>query len=64
MSICQQISLIVEQLPETEQHLVLELVRRISPDDVLTADDIADIEDARDEYSRGESVPASAINWN
>jgi hypothetical protein len=64
MSIAQQISFIVEQLPETEQTLILELVRRISPDDILTATDLTDIEEARLEFARGESVPESAINWD
>ena len=64
MSLTQQINLIVEQLPEAEQLLILELVRRINPDDVLTPEDIADIKEARAEYARGERVPDNAINWN
>jgi len=64
MSIAQQICLMVEQLPETEQILILELVKRINPDDILAPDDIADIEEARMEYARGETVSESAINWN
>ena len=64
MSLTQQINLIVEQLPEAEQLLILELVRRINPDDVLTPEDIADIQEARAEYARGETVPDNAINWN
>jgi hypothetical protein len=64
MSVAQQITLIVEQLPETEQRLILELVRRISPDDILTSEDIADIEEARAEYARGETIQDAAINWN
>jgi hypothetical protein len=64
MSLAQQINLIVEQLPETEQKLILELVRRINPDDILTPDDIFDIEEARMEYARGETIPDSSINWD
>ena len=64
MSIAQQISLMVEQLPPVEQKLILEIVRRINPDDVLSADDISDIEEARAEYVRGESVAEANINWN
>jgi len=63
MSIAQQINLIVEQLPETEQRLILALVSRINSDDLLTAEDIADIEEARAEYASGESVSANAVNW-
>ena len=35
MSIVQQINLMVEQLPEIEQRLILELIRRINPDDTF-----------------------------
>ena len=38
---------IVEQLPETEQNLVFELVKRLSPDD-LSPDDILTCEDIED----------------
>ena len=64
MSLATQINLIVEQLPEVEQRLILELVKRINPDDVLTPEDIADIEEARAEYARGETVSGSGINWD
>jgi len=64
MSLTQQIFFFVEQLPETEQKLILELVKRISPDDILTPDDMDDIGVARAEYARGETVSDSAINWN
>ena len=63
MSLAHQINLIVEQLPEAEQRLVFELVKRISPDDTLSLEDIADIKEARDEYARGETILGSAINW-
>jgi hypothetical protein len=63
MSITQQIGFIIEQLPEADQRLILELVMRINADDVITADDAADIESARAEYARGETIPESAINW-
>jgi len=65
MSLANQISLFVEQLPERNQIILLELVKAmISPDDLLSDEDIADIEQARAEYARGESVPHNAINWN
>jgi len=44
--------------------LILELIKRMNPDNLLTSDDITDIEEARAEYARGETVPDSAINWN
>ena len=65
MSIAEQINVIVEQMPEKRQSLILELIKTmISPDDILTDEDIADIEQARAEFARGEAIPASAINWD
>lgn len=65
MSIAQQINLIVEQMPETKQALLLALVKTmISPDDILSEEDIADIEQARAEFARGEFVRHEDINWD
>lgn len=65
MSLAQQINLIVEQMPEPTQALLLALVKTmISPDDVLSDEDIADVEQARVEFSQGESVRHEDINWN
>ena len=65
MSLAKQISSFVEQLPEKNQALVLELVKTmVSPDDVLSDEDIADIKQARAEFERGEFVRHDAINWN
>jgi len=65
MSLAQQISSFVEQLPEKNQALILELVKTmISPDDVLTDEDTVDIKQARAEFARGEYVKHDAINWN
>jgi predicted transcriptional regulator len=35
----------------------------MSPDDILTAEDIADIQQARAEFSRGEFVTHEDIDW-
>jgi len=65
MTLAKQINSFVEQMPEQNQAILLELVKTmISADDILTDEDIADIKQARDEYARGESVPLSAVNWN
>ena len=65
MSVAQQISTIVEQMPEKNQVLVLELVKTmISPDDILTDEDIADIKQARAEFARGEFTRHEDIDWN
>ena len=36
----------------------------LKSDDTLTDEDIADIEQARAEFARGEAITASVINWN
>ena len=33
------------------------------PDDTATPDDLEDIQQARAEYARGETIPHEAINW-
>ncbi|MDR2168170.1 MAG: hypothetical protein LBE35_10035 [Clostridiales bacterium] len=57
MTLVQEINSIVEQLPQRQQRLILDLVSLINPDDILTDEDIADIREARAEYARGETVP-------
>ena len=64
MSIAEQINMMVIQLPTDEQQLVYELIRRINPYDILTAEDIADIEEARAEFERGDTVNHNNINWD
>lgn len=65
MSLAQQINSIVEQMPETKQALLLALVRTmVSPDDILSEEDIADIGEARAEFVLDESVRHEDINWN
>ena len=65
MTVTEQISTIIEQMPEKNQMLVFELVKTmVSPDDILTDEDIADIKQARAEFARGEYVHHEHINWN
>jgi predicted transcriptional regulator len=65
MSLANQINVIVEQMPEKKQALLLELIKNmVSPDDILTEEDITDIEQARAEFARGEFVRHEEINWN
>ena len=63
VTLAQQINSMVERLPEPEQTLVFELVRRLVPDDMATPSDLAAIAAAREEYKRGDAVPDNAINW-
>ena len=54
---------LIDYLPETEQYLLLEIVRRFIPDDVVTPDDIAAYNRAMEEYRRGEAIEGDAIKW-
>ena len=65
MSLTEQINTIIEQMPKKKQMLVFELVKTmVSPDDILTDEDIADINQARAEFARGETVAHEDIDWN
>ena len=59
-----QLNEMIDYLPESEQALLLEIVRHFIPDDVATPDDKAAITAARNEYANGETSSFSAINWN
>lgn len=60
----EQLVTVIDNLPETEQTLLLEIARRFISDDAATEQDIIDIEKARAEYAAGETVAHSAINWD
>jgi hypothetical protein len=64
MSLTEQINTIVEQMPVKNQVLVLELLKiMMSPDDILTDADMADIVQARAEFARGEYVRHEDVDW-
>lgn len=55
----------IDTLPETEQLLILEIVKRMAvDDDIATVDDIAAIKAAEQEYKNGETVNHNDINWD
>lgn len=54
----------IDYLPETDQTLLLEIVRRFIPDDVATESDRLDIAEARFDYRNGSTVSHDSINWN
>lgn len=62
--ITEQLSNMIDYLAEPEQLLLLEIVKRFIPDDVATAEDIADIEIAKNEYAGGETVSHNDIDWD
>jgi len=53
----------IEYLHEPEQMLLLEIAKRFIPDDIATSEDIFDIQQADDEFSRGEFFAEEEINW-
>ena len=59
-----QLDDMINCLPEQEQLLLFEVVKRFVPDDVATATDLEDIQSARTEYARGETVSHENIDWN
>jgi len=68
-STAQQIIEMIDMLPEKEQSLAFEIIKRLvlawDPD--FTKVTLAEAEihaDAMDEIERGDTIPHSAINWN
>ena len=59
-----QLEEMLDYLPETEQAIIFEIVKRFVPDDVATSDDLEAIEAARSEYAKGEITSHAAINWD
>ncbi|MDR1663322.1 MAG: hypothetical protein LBR83_00155 [Clostridiales bacterium] len=64
VALASQINTMVEQLQEPEQKLLVEIIKRVLPDDVATPDDLMDIASAREEYDRGETINEDDINWD
>ena len=67
--ITQQITEMIDMLPETEQNLAFELVKRLvlawDPDFTkVTPEEAAAIEEAEREFERGEYVRHEDIDWS
>ncbi len=67
--LAQEIADMVDMLPEADQNLAYEMVRKLvlawDPDFTrLTPSERARLEEAEAEIARGETVPDSAINWD
>ena len=67
--ISQQIAQMVDMLPETDQSLAYELVRKLvlawDPDFTkVTPSEALELEEAVREYEAGETTPHDAINWD
>lgn len=64
LAIRNQLVEMIDCLPEQEQALLFEIVKRFVPDDVATDDDLRAIQAAHEEYARGETVNHNNIDWN
>jgi len=53
----------IDCLHEPEQKLLLEIAMRFIPDDVATAEDVLDIQQADLEFARGEFFTDDDIDW-
>ena len=67
--ISQQIAQMVDILPDADQELAFELVKKLvlawDPDFTkVTPAEAAELEQARLEFERGETVSHDAINWD
>ena len=67
--ISQQIAQMVDILPDADQELALELVKKLvlawDPEFTkVTPAEAAELEQARLEFERGDTVPHDAINWD
>ena len=54
----------IDYLPEHEQRIIFEIVKRFMPDDVATPEDLEDIKAANEEFERGEFVRHEDIEWD
>lgn len=64
LSVKEKINEMLDYMPEQEQLIIFEIVKRFAPDDVATADDLEAIAAARKEYLHGETVSHEAIDWD
>lgn len=63
-SIKNQLIEMIDCLPDQDQVLVFEIVKRFMHDDIATADDIRAIQAAHEEYIRGETIDHNDIDWS
>ena len=54
----------VKKLPLKMSRQLLEIMKRLLPDDVATAEDIMDIALAREELTKGEAIDFNDIDWS
>lgn len=59
-----QLDAMIDCLPEPEQVLLFEIVKRFVPDDTATTDDLQAVQAARAEYAAGKTVNHNDIDWS
>lgn len=55
---------VIDCLSEADLALLLEVAKRLIPDDVATFEDLQAVTKAREEYQNGETVSHDAIVWD
>ena len=63
MNLTAQINDMLEYLDDTEKILLLEIIKRFIPDDIITPDEREMIEVANRELANGETVSYNDIEW-
>ncbi|GHV18777.1 hypothetical protein FACS189425_08240 [Clostridia bacterium] len=64
MSTVQKINFLVERMTENDQAFLMDMISRMIPDDIATPDDIEAVAAGNAEYSRGDTLSDSEIDWN
>ncbi|MCH5201874.1 MAG: hypothetical protein J1F17_01575 [Oscillospiraceae bacterium] len=59
-----QLNDLIDCLPEQDLLLLYEVVKRFVHDDIPSVEDIKAINEARQEYTNGETVSHNNINWD
>lgn len=59
-----QLVQMIDCLPDQEQLLLFEIVKRFVPDDAASFEDLEDIYTARAEYANGETISHNDISWD
>ena len=65
MSTKEQIVQMIDNVPENDLSVLVEVIRHFVPwDDIASPDDLEAHEQAMREYAAGETVSHEAINWD
>jgi len=63
-TVAEKICLLLEQLPEQKQNALLLIIQSmVDPEDILTEDDLKDIEISRHDLQRGEYYTLDDVSW-